>query len=233
MTTRVHAADGTLLAEFARERRLFQRIGTIPKLVINAFLSAEDKDFYTHGGIDFFGVIRAARDNVMAKVEGGLLVGASTITQQVAKNFLRNLPPDVGPKDPGADPGDAHRVRLHQGPDPRVFINEIFLGTVGGQTYGVAAASLNYFGKALSELNIWPKWRRSRPCQRRRAIIIHSAIPSRRSNGGNRRIHRMVENGFATVEEGETAKASPLGVGGRRAQRLIRRSISPRKSAVC
>src|SRR5215213_8039080 len=71
VTTRVHAADGTLLAEYARERRLFQPIETIPPLVVNAFLSAEDKDFYSHPGIDFAGVIRALRDNAMQRIEGG------------------------------------------------------------------------------------------------------------------------------------------------------------------
>src|SRR5690606_38799148 len=90
VTTRVHAADGTLLAEFAVERRLFQPIGTVPPMVIEAFLSAEDKDFYSHCGIDIGGVFRAARDNIVQWVDGGSgsLVGASTITQQVAKNFL-------------------------------------------------------------------------------------------------------------------------------------------------
>src|SRR5690606_9190168 len=90
VTTRVHAADATLLPEFARERRLFQPIETIPPHVIAAFLSAEDKEFYSHFGIDIAGVIRAARDNLeqMAGGGGGNLVGASTITQQVAKNFL-------------------------------------------------------------------------------------------------------------------------------------------------
>lgn len=70
VTTRVHAADGTLLAEFARERRLFQPIETVPPLVINAFLSAEDKDFYRHGGIAVDGVFRAVRDNLMARMDG-------------------------------------------------------------------------------------------------------------------------------------------------------------------
>jgi len=90
VTTRVHAADGTLLAEYARERRLFQPIETVPPLLVNAFLSAEDKDFYRHGGIAIDGVVRAVRDNVLQKLDGGSgpMVGASTITQQVAKNFL-------------------------------------------------------------------------------------------------------------------------------------------------
>src|ERR1044071_9995698 len=69
VTTRVHAADGTLLGEYARERRIFQPIETIPPLVIEAFLSAEDKDFYKHPGIDFSGVIRAVRDNAMQRIE--------------------------------------------------------------------------------------------------------------------------------------------------------------------
>ncbi len=90
VTTRVHAADGTLLAEYARERRLFQPIETIPALVINAFISAEDKDFYSHNGLAVDGIIRALRDNVMARIDGNNAIqgGGSTITQQVAKNFL-------------------------------------------------------------------------------------------------------------------------------------------------
>ena len=90
ITTRVYAGDGTLLTEFARERRLFQPIETVPKRVVEAFISIEDKNFFTHGGIAFDSIIRALRDNFMRKIEGkgGPLVGASTITQQVAKNFL-------------------------------------------------------------------------------------------------------------------------------------------------
>src|SRR3954452_22851937 len=80
VTTRVHAADGTLLAEYARERRLFQPIETVPPLLIDAFLSAEDKDFYSHGGIAVDGVVRAVRDNLLARVDGNAAVqgGGST-----------------------------------------------------------------------------------------------------------------------------------------------------------
>src|SRR6186713_3015231 len=90
VTTRVHAADGTLLAEYAHERRLFQPIETIPPRLLQAFLAAEDKDFYNHRGIAVDGVIRALRDNVMARIDGNSAIqgGGSTITQQVAKNFL-------------------------------------------------------------------------------------------------------------------------------------------------
>ena len=222
VTTRVHAADGTLLAEFARERRLFQPIGTIPKLVIHAFLSAEDKDFYKHGGIDFFGVVRAARDNVMARVEGesGPLVGASTITQQVAKNFLLTFDQTWDRKIQEAILALRIESAFTKDQILELYLNEIFLGTVGGQTYGVAAASLNYFGKALSELTL-------------AEAAYLAALPKAPSNyhpfrypqqaleRRNWVIDRMVENGFATAEEGAAAKAAPLGVGGRRAQQRL------------
>ena len=86
--TRIHAVDGSLMAEYARERRIFVPINTIPKLVINAYLSAEDKRFYEHGGLDFYGLGRAVVTNVKNYGSGRNPQGASTITQQVAKNFL-------------------------------------------------------------------------------------------------------------------------------------------------
>src|SRR5690606_19337933 len=84
--TRVHAADGTLIAEYARERRIFVPINVVPQIVIQAFLSAEDRRFYEHGGIDFMGVARAIITNIQNR--GRRAQGASTITQQVAKNLL-------------------------------------------------------------------------------------------------------------------------------------------------
>ena len=86
--TRVHAADGSLVAEYARERRLYIPIQAVPKLVINAFLAAEDKNFYEHGGLDFFGITRAAVNYAQNFGSSRRPQGASTITQQVAKNFL-------------------------------------------------------------------------------------------------------------------------------------------------
>src|SRR5437879_3717366 len=86
--TRVHAADGSLLAEYARERRLYIPIQAVPKLVINAFVAAEDKNFYEHNGLDFQGITRAALVYVQNYGSGRRPQGASTITQQVAKNFL-------------------------------------------------------------------------------------------------------------------------------------------------
>ncbi|MEC8414518.1 MAG: transglycosylase domain-containing protein, partial [Pseudomonadota bacterium] len=86
--TRVHAADGDLIAEFAQEHRLFVPIGVIPKNLIQAFLSSEDKNFYEHKGVDGLGVVRAMIKNVSNITQGKRLEGASTITQQIAKNFL-------------------------------------------------------------------------------------------------------------------------------------------------
>ncbi len=92
VTTRVYAGDGRLLAEFATEKRVFVPIGAIPQRVIDAFLSAEDKNFYHHPGIDLPGIMRAAVTNFENYGSDRRPVGASTINQQVAKNFLRNLP---------------------------------------------------------------------------------------------------------------------------------------------
>src|SRR3954465_332198 len=86
--TRVHAGDGSLVAEYARERRLYIPIQAVPKLVINAFLAAEDKNFYDHGGLDFGGILRAAFNYAQNFGSNRRPQGASTITQQVAKNFL-------------------------------------------------------------------------------------------------------------------------------------------------
>src|SRR5690606_13667297 len=86
--TRVHASDGSLVAEYAHERRLYIPMQAVPKLVINAFLAAEDKNFYEHGGLDFMGIARAAVLYVQNLGTGRRPQGASTITQQVAKNFL-------------------------------------------------------------------------------------------------------------------------------------------------
>jgi len=153
VTTRVHAADGTLLAEYAHQRRLFQPVETIPPLVIDAFISAEDKDFYTHHGISPDGVIRAIRDNLSARASGddAIVGGGSTITQQVAKNFLLSSEQTWDRKIKEAVL--AVRIDSTYSKDKilELYLNEIFLGL---NSYGVAAASLNYFNKALYQLDL-------------------------------------------------------------------------------
>ena len=150
--TRIHAHDGSMIAEYARERRIFVPINTVPKLVINAFLSAEDRRFYEHGGLDFTGIGRAGMKFIEAKIKGkGSIQGASTITQQVAKNFLLSSERTFDRKLREA----ILAIRIERAyPKDKIlelYLNEIYLG-IG--SYGVAAAALNYFGKELAELSV-------------------------------------------------------------------------------
>ena len=153
ITTRVYANDGSLIAEYARERRLFVPIEAIPRPVIDAFLSAEDKDFYTHPGIDLNGVMRAAYSNLQNYMSNGgrRPEGASTITQQVAKNFL--LSSEVSLERKIKEWMLAFRLEDAYSKDKilELYLNEIFLGS---GSYGVAAAAYNYFDKSLDELTI-------------------------------------------------------------------------------
>ncbi|GHA12077.1 penicillin-binding protein [Devosia pacifica] len=210
VTTRVHAADGTLLAEYARQRRLFQPIETVPPLVVDAFLSAEDKDFYSHNGIALDGVVRAARDNIIEMMNdgNGPLVGASTITQQVAKNFLLSSDQTWDRKIREALLALRIESAFTKDQILELYLNEIFLGL---NSYGVAAAALNYFDKALYELTpaeaaylaALPKGPNNyHPYRQPEAAV------SRR----NWVLERMQENGVLTAEETRAAKQEPLEV---------------------
>jgi penicillin-binding protein 1A len=150
--TRVHAGDGRLLAEYATQKRVFVPIQAIPKRVVNAFLAAEDKNFYSHPGVDFMAVLRAVVTNVIHKAQGRRPVGASTITQQVAKNFL--LTNELSYERKIKEAILALRMERTFTKDRilELYLNEIFLGYRG--SYGVAAAALNYFNKSLDELTI-------------------------------------------------------------------------------
>jgi penicillin-binding protein 1A len=210
VTTRVHAADGTLLAEYARERRLFQPIETIPPLLIHAFISAEDKDFYTHHGIALDGIVRALRDNIMARIDGNDSIqgGGSTITQQVAKNFLLNSDRTWDRKIQEAILAVRIDGTFSKEKVLELYLNEIFLGL---NSYGVAAAALNYFDKALYQLDLseiayiagLPKGPNNyHPFKNPQAAI------DRR----NYVLDRMAENGYITVAERDTAKTEALNV---------------------
>ncbi|WP_353057822.1 penicillin-binding protein 1A [Devosia sp. YIM 151766] len=210
VTTRVHAADGTLLAEYARERRLFQPVETIPPLVVEAFLSAEDKDFYNHNGIAIDGVVRALRDNVLARLDGNNSIqgGGSSITQQVAKNFLLTSEQTWDRKIQEAVLALRIESTFSKDKILELYLNEIFLGL---NSYGVAAAALNYFDKALYQLTLpeaayiaaLPKGPNNyHPFRRPEAAI------ERR----NWVIDRMVENGYVTYEQAVAARQEPLNV---------------------
>src|SRR5476649_2135066 len=149
--TRVHAADGSLIGEYARERRLYIPIQAVPKLVINGFLAAEDKNFYEHGGLDFTGIARAGVNFVQNYGSSRRPQGASTITQQVAKNFL--LTNEVSFTRKIKEALLAMRIERAYSKDKilELYLNEIYLGL---GAYGVAAASLVYFDKSVNELTI-------------------------------------------------------------------------------
>ncbi len=147
--TRIHAGDGRLLAEYAQEKRVFVPVEAMPKRLIEAFLAAEDKNFYSHFGLDLVGILRAVITNVRQLGQNRRLVGASTITQQVAKNFL--LTNEVSYVRKLKEAILAYRIEqaFSKNEILELYLNQIYLG-VG--SYGVAAAALNYFNKSLDDL---------------------------------------------------------------------------------
>ncbi len=151
ITTRVHAGDGRLLAEYATERRVFVPIQAIPERVIDAFLSAEDKNFYSHHGIDPVSIVRAAITDVSRLRAKRRPVGASTITQQVAKNMLLTNEISIERKIKEILLATRIEAALPKDRILELYLNEIYLGA---GAYGVAAAALTYFDKSLDELTL-------------------------------------------------------------------------------
>ena len=149
VSSRVYGDSGELIAEYAIQKRLFIPIESIPEVVINSFLSAEDKNFFAHPGVDARGITRALLKNVQNILEGKRLEGASTITQQVAKNFL--LTSEVSLKRKIKEAILAFRIERAYSKKRilELYLNEIYLGQ---GTYGVASASLEYFDKSVKEL---------------------------------------------------------------------------------
>ena len=207
--TRIHAADGSLIAEYAEERRLFVPVSQMPKRLIQAFISAEDKTFFTHGGLDWQGIAAAGIRYVQVKMSGkGQIVGASTITQQVAKNFLLNNERSLNRKLKEALLVQRIEQAFTKDQIIELYLNEIFLGL---NSYGVAAASLNYYGKSLDQLsleevaylaalpkgpnNYHPFRQRERAIERRNWVLT-----------------QMFDNGYISEAEMTTAQAKPLEV---------------------
>jgi penicillin-binding protein 1A len=150
ISSRVYSDDGKLIAEYAVEKRLFIPFESIPKKVINSFLSAEDKNFFKHPGIDAQGILRALIKNLTNLSKNKRLEGASTITQQVAKNFLLNNEVSLNRKIKEAIL--AFRIERAYSKERilELYLNQIYLGQ---GTYGIAAASLEYFDKSVKDLN--------------------------------------------------------------------------------
>jgi penicillin-binding protein 1A len=209
--TRVHAADGQLLGEYAKERRLYLPIQAIPKLVVNAFLAAEDKNFYEHGGLDYTGMARAGLLYLQNLGSNRRPQGASTITQQVAKNFL--LTNEVSFDRKIKEALLAMRIERTYSKDKilELYLNEIYLGL---GAYGIAAASLVYFDKSVNELTVseaaylaalpkapstlHPVKNRDRAIERRNYVI-----------------DRLVENGWVKQADADKARKETLSVTGR------------------
>ena len=150
ISSRVYSEDGKLIAEYAIQKRLFVPYESIPAVIINSFLSAEDKNFFNHPGIDAKGILRATINNLKNISQNKRLEGASTITQQVAKNFL--LTNEVSMKRKIKEAILAFRIERAYSKERilELYLNQIYLGQ---GTYGIAAASLEYFDKSIKELN--------------------------------------------------------------------------------
>ncbi len=150
VSSKVYSGNGDLVADFSKEKRIFVPYGSIPKNVINAFLSAEDKNFFSHPGVDAKGVLRAIVNNIKNVLTSKRLEGASTITQQVAKNFLLTNEVSLNRKIKEAILAFRIERALSKERILELYLNQIYLGS---GAYGVAAASLEYFDKSIKELN--------------------------------------------------------------------------------
>lgn len=203
VASRVYSSEGRLIGEFASEKRLFVPYAAIPKRVVDAFVAAEDRDFFAHPGFDISGMLRAMRSNIAT---GRTEQGGSTITQQVAKNIL--LTPERSMRRKIRELLLAVRIERALGKDRilEIYLNEIYLGN---RAYGIAAAAEVYFDKSLDQLTLaetallagLPR-APSRFNPKRRA---QAAIARR-----NYVLDRMAEDGRITPDERDAAKAESL-----------------------
>ena len=150
VSSKVYSGEGDLVIDFSKEKRIFVPYNLIPPKVINSFLSAEDKNFFTHPGVDAKGVLRAILNNISNLIHSKRLEGASTITQQVAKNFLLSNEISLSRKVKEAILAFRIERALSKKRILELYLNQIYLGQ---GAYGIASASLEYFDKSISELN--------------------------------------------------------------------------------
>ncbi|WP_298124224.1 penicillin-binding protein 1A [Brevundimonas sp.] len=204
--TRVYAGDGTLIGEFSEERRIYVSYDQIPPVVVQAFLAAEDRNFFRHGGIDVSGLGRAMFKNLFNVVSGRRLEGGSTITQQVAKNILLTNESSLNRKLKEAVLASRLEGALPKEQILELYLNEIFLGY---RSFGVASAAYNYFGKSLGQLT---------PDEAAFLAALpkgpNNYHPKRRPEAAKGRrdwvLGEMADNGFLTDVELTQALARPL-----------------------
>ena len=204
--TRVYAGDGTLIGEFSDERRIYVSYDQIPDTVIHAFLAAEDRSFFQHGGIDVSGIARASIKNVLNLASGRRLEGGSTITQQVAKNVLLTNETSLNRKLKEAILANRLEATLSKEQILELYLNEIFLGY---RSFGIASAAYNYFGKSLAQLT--PQ-----------EAAFLAALPKGPNNYHPKRhpgaakgrrdwvLGEMEQSGWLTEAELQQARAAPL-----------------------
>jgi|CXWL01.1.fsa_nt_gi penicillin-binding protein 1A len=225
VTSRVHAGDGALVAEFATEQRVFVPIEQIPDHVKNAFVAAEDARFFEHSGIDYAGLARAMVVNVGNVLRGRRLQGASTITQQVAGNMLTGRAAECSggigglfcavwtKLREGLVAQRIERAFAAEGVDGKQRILELYLNQIylGNRAHGVAAAALNYFDKPLDQLTIGeaaylavlPKGPNN----------YDPRVPAKLERALGRRnyvIGRMLERGYISEDEATAARGEEL-----------------------
>ncbi|SDF53789.1 penicillin-binding protein 1A [Limimonas halophila] len=204
--SRVHAGDGRLLAEYAEEKRIFVPIESIPRKVVHAFVAAEDQNFFDHAGVDPLAIVRAGVTNLKRMGTNQRPVGASTITQQVAKNFLLSDRVSIRRKIREAILALKIEHTFDKSRILELYLNEIYLGA---GSYGVAAAALNYFNTSLDELTM------------AQAAYL-AALPKGPANYHPREDHRaalarrnwvisrMHEEGYITADRAREARDEPL-----------------------
>ena len=206
--TRAYAWDGTLIGEFSRERRIFVPYDNIPPQLAQAFLAAEDHNFFKHGGVDLMGMSRAAAKNVINLAHGRRMEGGSTITQQVAKNVLLTNDATIGRKLKEAMLASRLEQTLSKERILELYLNEIWLGY---RSYGVGAAAYNYFGKSITDLSL-------AECAYMASLpkgpdnyhpIRHKAQALQRRNFV---LDQMADLGWVTRAQAESAKAQDLKV---------------------
>ena len=203
VATRLYAADGSLLIEYAEERRVFIDYNDMPPQLVNAFIAAEDQNFWTHPGIDVQGIIRAVANNTLRMFGANTtLSGASTITQQVAKNFFLTSERTISRKIKEA----ILALRLERAFSKEhiltLYLNQIFLGA---RAYGVGSAALMYFNKPVSELTL-------AECA---FLASLPKAPNNRDRAVERRnyvLRRMVEEGFISQSDADIASAEELNI---------------------
>ena len=203
VATRLYASDGSLLIEYAEERRVFIDYADMPPMLINAFVAAEDQNFWTHPGIDVQGITRAAVNNGLRMLGfDARFSGASTITQQVAKNFFLTSERTISRKIKEA----ILALRLERTFSKQhiltLYMNQIYLGA---RAYGVGSAALMYFNKPVSELTL-------SECAFLAAL---PKAPNNRDDAVGRRnyvLRRMVDEGYITQAEADAAMSEPLNI---------------------